>query len=75
MLLAGQRTKHSRALRMSATKVKITVVRDGEEKEFEITRAKIENPSVTWEIDDNNIGYMRISTFGDDTAELAKEGS
>ena len=57
------------------TKVKITVVRDGEEKEFEITRAKIENPSVTWEIDDNNIGYMRISTFGDDTAELAKEAA
>ena len=57
------------------TKVKITVVRDGEEKEFEITRAKIENPSVTWGIDDNNIGYMRISTFGDDTAELAKEAA
>ena len=54
------------------TKVKISVIRDGEEKEFEIERAKIENPSVTWEIDDNGIGYMRISTFGEDTAQLAQ---
>ena len=54
------------------TKVKISVIRDGEEKEFEIERAKIENPSVTWEIDDDGIGYMRISTFGEDTAQLAQ---
>lgn len=57
------------------TKVKISVIRDGEKKEFEIERAKIENPSVTWEIDDGGIGYMRISTFGDDTAGLAEQAA
>ena len=57
------------------TKVKISVIRDGEKKEFEIERAKIENPSVTWEIDDDGIGYMRISTFGDDTAGLAEQAA
>lgn len=57
------------------TKVKITVVRDGEEKEFEVERQKIENPSVKWEIDDDRIGYIRISTFGDDTAILAQEAA
>lgn len=57
------------------TKVKITVVRDGEEKEFEVERQKIENPSVKWETDDDRIGYIRISTFGDDTAMLAQEAA
>ena len=54
----------------SGTQVKLTIVRDNAEKEFTITRAKIDNPSVKWEIKDDNIGYMRISTFGDDTTEL-----
>ena len=57
------------------TKVKISVIRDGEEKEFEIERAKIDNPSVTWEVDDDGIGYMRISTFGDDTTSLAQQAA
>ena len=57
------------------TKVKISVIRDGEKKEFEIERAKIDNPSVTWEVDDDGIGYMRISTFGDDTTSLAQQAA
>lgn len=58
----------------SGTKVKVTVLRDGEEKEFEIERAKIDNPSVKWEIKDD-IGYMRVSTFGDDTADLSRKAA
>lgn len=59
----------------SGTQVKLTIVRDNEEKEFTITRAKIDNPSVKWEIKNNNIGYMRISTFGDDTTDLAEQAA
>jgi len=56
------------------TNVKITVVRDGEEKTYTVTRDTISNPSVKWEIKDN-IGYMRISDFGEDTAELAEKAA
>lgn len=56
------------------TKVKITVERDGKEKTFEITRDKIDNPSVKWSIKDG-IGYIRISTFGEDTTDLAQQAA
>lgn len=56
------------------TTVKITVIRDGSEKEFTVTRDTISNPSVKWEIKDN-IGYMRISDFGEDTGELAEQAA
>lgn len=58
----------------AGTTVKLTIIRGSETKEFTITRAKISNPSVRWEIKDN-IGYMRISQFGDDTAKLAKQAA
>lgn len=45
------------------TKVKITYERDGEEHELTITRKKITVESVESEIIDDNIGYIRISTF------------
>ena len=54
------------------TTVDLTILRNGESKEFTITRAKITVASVTSEIKDN-IGYMRISTFGDDTAALSSK--
>lgn len=56
------------------TKVKLKTIREGEmsELEFEITRAQINIPSVTSEILSGNIGYMKISRFGDDTTELAR---
>lgn len=57
------------------TKVKITVLRDGEVKTYEVERAKIENPSVKWEVNDDGLGYIRISTFGDDTADLMQQAA
>ena len=30
---------------------------------------------MTWEVDDDGIGYMRISTFGDDTTSLAQQAA
>lgn len=57
------------------TKVTLTVLREGETSElkFEITRAQINIPSVTSEILNGNIGYMKISRFGEDTTELARQ--
>ena len=50
------------------TKVKITILREEENKpkNFEITRAVINAKSVKYHID-NNIGYLRISTFNKHT--------
>lgn len=54
------------------TTVTLKVIRDKtEELTLTITRADIKVPSVKSEIMDGNIGYLRITQFGDDTAELA----
>lgn len=54
------------------TKVKLTVLRGDERLDFEIERKTITVPSVTHEILDGNIGYLRISRFADDTSQLAE---
>lgn len=55
------------------TKVKLTIIRGGQERlEFEITRATINIPSVESEILEGNIGYLKISRFGEDTVELSR---
>ena len=54
----------------SGTKVKVTIRRDKEEKEFKITRGKIDIQSVTtkiYEKNDKKIGYINISTFANNT--------
>lgn len=57
------------------TTVKLTVIRNSADvKEFTITRDVINNPSVTSEVGQDNIGYMRISRFAqNDTAALARQ--
>ncbi len=58
------------------TKVKLTIVRDkSKELEFEIERDQITIPSVTSEILDGNIGYMKISRFGEDTSGLSRQAA
>lgn len=54
------------------TKVKITVLRDGAEKEFEITREKINSNPIVSEMLDNNIGYIIVPSFDSETAENFK---
>lgn len=49
------------------TSVKITVIRGGETLEFTITRRKVENPTVEYQMLDNKIGYIIISEFDDVT--------
>ena len=51
------------------TKVTVTYERDGEAHDVEITRDKIEETSVESEMLDDNIGYIAISSFSENTAE------
>jgi carboxyl-terminal processing protease len=58
------------------TTVKLTVVRNGsQELNIEITRAEIIIPSVESEILDGQIGYLKISRFGDDTFDLSRRAA
>ena len=58
-----------------ATKVKVTVVRDGEPDPVElvITRAKIEIETIEYEMLENNIGYILISGFEEPTPKQFKD--
>jgi carboxyl-terminal processing protease len=53
----------------AGTKVVLTVAREGESKplEFSITREKIVVKSASGKMLDNSIGYVQITTFGDNT--------
>lgn len=55
------------------TKVDLVVLRGDNEMEFHITRANIVMQSVRSEVLDGNIGYIRISSFEDKTAEDFKD--
>lgn len=56
------------------TTVKLKVVRDKSETlSFEIVREEIKVPSVESSIIEGDIGYLRISRFGDDTVKLSRE--
>lgn len=58
------------------TEVKIKVVRDKkDELDFAITRASISIPSVESKMLDNQVGYIKISQFSDDTVTLAREAA
>lgn len=59
----------------AGTPVTLTIQR-GDNKEileFTITRAKIDLPSVSGKMLDNNIAYIAISTFGENTTNLLKQ--
>ena len=50
--------------------VKLTIQRDGEEPfDVDITRRKIETPSVEGKMLENDIAYVSMSQFGDNTTE------
>lgn len=55
------------------SKVALTIVRNGKVLEFEITRANIVMQSVKSEVLEGNIGYIRISSFEEKTAEDFKQ--
>lgn len=53
------------------TNVNLTIIRDGldEPLEVTITRAKIVVESVTFELKENNIAYIEVNQFGDNTMD------
>jgi carboxyl-terminal processing protease len=57
------------------TKVKLGILRDGKQLEFEITRSTITVPSVKYKMLENKIGLIEISRFGDDTTNLATKAA
>lgn len=56
------------------TTVKIAVLRGGETKEFTITRATVNNPSVQSSVQ-NGIGVLTITRFDNETAALARKAA
>jgi carboxyl-terminal processing protease len=58
------------------TKVTLGIVRNQSQAlSFTIVRDNIQIKSVKWNVDDNNIGYISISTFGSDTPDLIKQAA
>lgn len=55
------------------TEVHIVVTRDSKEKEFDVTRQKIEVPTVTYQMLEDKIGYIEITEFGEVTANQFEE--
>lgn len=55
------------------TKVKIGIVRGDENLEFELIRRTILTSSVEGKIMDNNIGYLKVTDFSDNTVRLVKK--
>ncbi|MGX8773868.1 MAG: S41 family peptidase [Bacillota bacterium] len=51
------------------TKVTLTIVHDSKEKEVTMTRAQINVQSVSWKMLDDDIGYIEINSFIDNTGE------
>lgn len=59
----------------AGTNVRLTIIRGVDVLEFDITRAKIINPSTSYEIIDG-IGYLRIGRFNDtDTTQLSRQAA
>ncbi len=51
------------------TKVALTLIRDGEEIEKELTRAEVDIPTVAYEMLEDHIGYIQIAEFSNNTEE------
>jgi carboxyl-terminal processing protease len=58
------------------TKVKLRIIRDKEQDmTVTIVRDKIKIDSVKWEVIDGDVGYIRVSQFGDDTSQLMEQAA
>lgn len=60
----------------AGTSVKLQIIRGGSQAiNLTITRETIHIPSVTTKTLDGGIGYMQVSTFGDDTAQKVSQAA
>lgn len=58
------------------TTVKLKIIRDNKQTlDIDIVRKEIKIPSVESKTLDNNIGYIKISRFAEDTADLSREAA
>lgn len=55
------------------TNVTITILRGSEEKDINVVRSNIKLKTVSSKMVDNNIGYIKITSFAEDTANEFKE--
>ncbi len=56
------------------TRVKLTVLRDGEERVFDLERTEIETPAASWVlIPGSDVAHVRLSSFSDDSAEKLRQ--
>src|ERR687893_686989 len=56
------------------TRVELTVLRDGEEREFDLERTEIETPAASWVlIPGSDVAHVRLSSFSDDSAEKLRQ--
>ena len=62
----------NKILGQEGTKVSVTVLRDGKEITFDMKRRKIVNQTITSELLENNIGYIYLSSFEDNSYEQFK---
>ncbi len=62
----------NKILGQEGTKVSVTVLRDGKELTFDMKRRKIVNQTITSELLDDNIGYIYLSSFEDNSYEQFK---
>jgi len=56
------------------TTVKVTILRDGKSKDYTITRATVDNPSVYSKVD-GDLGVLTITRFDDQTGTLARKAA
>ena len=57
----------------AGTKVNLVIERDGERMSFNLTRERITTNPITAKIFENNIGYLKVPSFDEDTASSFKE--
>jgi carboxyl-terminal processing protease len=56
------------------TQVELTVLRDGEEREFDLERAEIETPVASWAlIPGSDVAHVHLASFSDDSAEELRQ--
>lgn len=60
-------------IKENTEKVNVVVTRDGKEIDYEIELDSLNVPAITYDIIENNIGYIYISTFSNTLAEQVKE--